>query len=117
VNFFGGPDDGYFHRWTFTFGCWVSFDEPMFHPPFNSLQLLFLLGVMYQKHKRQSHTTSLVFICEVLWQPTCTLFCNPDHGQCCAHYPAEHTALRKCWWASGTRPLWQEFLHKIYCYL
>jgi hypothetical protein len=63
VHFFGGPDDGCFHRWTF-FWCSVSFDEPMFHPLFNSLQLLFLIGVLYQKHKRESHTTSLVFICE-----------------------------------------------------
>lgn len=37
------------------FWCSVSFDEPMFHPLFNSLQLLFLIGVLYQKHKTVSY--------------------------------------------------------------
>ena len=36
------------------FLCSLSHDESMFHPLSNSLQqLLFLIGVLYQKHKRQ----------------------------------------------------------------
>jgi hypothetical protein len=37
----------------------------------------------------ESHTLSFVIFCEVLWHPTCTIFCSFGAGQCCVHYPVK----------------------------